>query len=215
MLLRTALYFSASTTEKATGFCPLGAAVVCTLRRQSPLCRPTSMADLELIEYTPMREIIGDGSISWRLDSLGRHIERLPQIFWDDGKPWSEANHWAVTKATGPVGGDIKTVTALMKHLAAYASSLERMELDWRHFPMRKQDRAIVLYRAELIRARDQGSLAPSTATARMAAVIQFYRHARVCSFINRNAPMWKDSQVVVRYFDTAGFERDAFAHFL
>lgn len=41
-----------------------------------------------------------------------------------------------------------------------------------------------------------------------MAAVIQFYRHAQASALVDRGAPMWKDRQVVVRYYDTVGFER-------
>lgn len=166
------------------------------------------MANLEFIKYTPFREVIEDRNVRWVHDKLARPIEKLPQLFWDSGEPWHEASHWALTKATNLTGGDIKTVTSLMKHLAAYASWLESRTLDWRHFPMRKQDRAIVLYRGELIAQRDRGSLAPSTARSRMAAVIQFYRHAQVHGFVNTKSPMWKDRQVVVRYYDTIGFER-------
>lgn len=166
------------------------------------------VANLEFIKYTPFREVIEDRNVSWVHDTLARPIDRLPQIFWDGGEPWHEASHWALTKATSLTGGDIKTVTSLMKHLAAYASWLESRTLDWRHFPMRKQDRAIVLYRGELIAQRDKGSLAPSTARARMAAVIQFYRHTHIYGLVDRRSPMWKDRQVVVRYYDTVGFER-------
>jgi integrase len=95
-----------------------------------------------------------------------------------------------------------------MKHLANYASWLEFKELDWRHFPTRKQDRAPVLYRGDVIKQRDQGSLAPSTARSRMAAVIQFYRHAQIHGFVQRHSPLWKDRQVVIPYFDSVGFGR-------
>lgn len=166
------------------------------------------MANLEFIKYTPVREFIEDRNVSWVPDRLARPIDKLPQIFWDSGEPWHEANHWALTKATSTAGGDIKTVTSLMKHLSAYASWLESVKLDWRHFPMRKQDRAIVLFRGELIAQRGRGSLAPSTTRARMAAVIQFYRHAHTHGLVDRQSPMWKDRQVVVRYYDTVGFER-------
>ncbi len=166
------------------------------------------MANLEFIKYTPYREVIEDRNVRWVHDKLALPIDKLPQIFWDSGEPWHEASHWALTKATSSAGGDIKTVTSLMKHLAAYAAWLESVTLDWRHFPMRKQDRAIVLYRGELIAQRDRGSLAPSTVRARMAAVIQFYRHAHIHSLVDRKSPMWKDRQVVVRYYDTVGFER-------
>lgn len=166
------------------------------------------MASLEVIQYTPFREVIENHSVRWVDDRVARPIDKLPQIFWSSGEPWHEANHWALAKATSTAGGHIKTVTSLMKHLAAYASWLESSELDWRTFPVRKQDRAIVLYRGELIMQRDKGRLAPSTARARMAAVIQFYRHAHVYRLVDRNPAMWKDRRVVVRYHDTAGFER-------
>jgi integrase len=166
------------------------------------------MALLEVINYTPMREVVEDGSVRWVSDRLARPISKLPQIFWNSGEPWHEANHWALTKATSTAGGHIKTVTNLMKHLAAYASWLEFKELDWRQFPTRKQDRAIVLYRGELIAQRNRGSLAPSTVHVRMAAVIQFYRHAHAYGFVQRHSPLWKDRQVVIHYYDTAGFER-------
>lgn len=169
---------------------------------------PSAVANLEYIKYTPVREVIEDRNVSWVHDKLARPIDKLPQIFWDSGEPWHEANHWALTKATSTAGGDIKTVTSLMKHLAAYTSWLESVKLDWRHFPMRKQDRAIVLYRGELIAQRDRGNLAPSTARARMASVIQFYRHSHIYGLVDRQSPMWKDRQVVVRYYDTVGFER-------
>lgn len=166
------------------------------------------MAVLEFIKYTPFREVIEDSSVSWVHDRLAHPIDKLPQIFWDGDEPWHEANHWALTKATSTTGGDIGTVTSLMKHLAAYASWLESQELDWRHFPMRKQDRAVVKYRGHLIAQRDRGSLAPSTARSRMAAVIQFYRHAQVHGLVDRKSPLWRDRQAVVRYYDKVGFER-------
>lgn len=166
------------------------------------------MAHLEVIHYTSLREVVEDGTVRWVPQRPSRSIPNLPQIFWDDGEPWHEANHWALTKATRTAGGHIKTVTSLMKHLAAYASWLEQTELDWRHFPVRKEDRAIVQYRGHLIAQRSRMSLAPSTASARMAATIQFYRHALSNSFVERSSPLWQDRRVVTAYYDAAGFKR-------
>lgn len=167
-----------------------------------------AMANLEYIHYSPMREVFEDGSIRWERDVMSRPIEKLPHIFWNNGEDWTEANHWAKTKANGVLGGHIDTVTILMKHLHAYASWLEVNEVDWRHFPDRFADRVLVRYRKVLIDQRDRGSIAPSTATARMAALIQFYRHAKKNAFVSRNSPLWHDEMVVIRYFDTVGFER-------
>lgn len=111
-------------------------------------------------------------------------------------------------KVTSKHGQDTSTAKPLMKHLAAYASWLESEELDWRHFPIRKSDRAIVKFRGYLIEQRDQGIIAPSTTSARMAAVIRFYRHAWINGFIQRKSPLWKDRQVVIHYHDSVGFER-------
>lgn len=166
------------------------------------------MARLELIRYTPMREVLVGGEVSWARDPLARAAEKLPQIFWKSGEPWSEANHWALEKAMSVRGSDLETVRSLMKHLAAYAWWLEHSEMDWRHFPARSADRSIFRFRGHLIAERSRGRLRPSTATARMRAVIQFYRHAQHHGFVGTGSPMWSDKQVVVRYFDSVGFER-------
>lgn len=166
------------------------------------------MARLELIRYTPMREVLDGAEVAWVRDTLAREINRLPQIFWSGGASWAEANHWALEKATSVRGSDLKTVTSLMKHLAAYASWLERGGTDWRHFPTRSAERCVFRFRGHLIAERGEGHLKPSTATARMRAVIQFYRHAHHHGFVGSRSPMWTDKQVVVRYFDSVGFER-------
>jgi integrase len=166
------------------------------------------MSYLETTQFKPMREIVEGDSIRWEHDRLGRHVPDLPQIFWKNGEPWLEVNHWALMKATSTAGGHIKTVISLMKHLGAYADWLEVEGLDWRHFPERMADRVISRFRGELVAQRDRGVIRPSTATARMRAVIQFYRYAQVYGFVGRQSPLWQDDVVLVRYHDSAGFER-------
>jgi site-specific recombinase XerD len=166
------------------------------------------MAALEFIYFSPMREEIESGAVRWEPDKLSRPIRGLSQIYWANGDGWMEANHWALERATSTAGGKIKTVTSLMKHLSAYADWLESESLDWRHFPDRMADRALVRYRKALIDQRDQGRIRPSTATERMRALIQFYRHAYAHGFVSRHSPMWRDEMAVIRYFDSVGFER-------
>jgi integrase len=138
----------------------------------------------------------------------------LPQIFWGDGQPWSEANLWALEMSRSR-DVKLKTTTSLMEHLHKYANWLEREPIDgqpaptdWRHFPKNKADRVLVRYRGELVDSRDRGELSPSTTTARMRAVIRFYRYCDGHHFISRDAPKWQDKLAVVHYFDTVGFER-------
>lgn len=166
------------------------------------------MAHLERIRHTPMRLVILDGIGHWERDVALRVIDELPQIFWDDGSSWLEANHWALTKATGITGSDPGTVKSLMKHLCDYANWLEFEHADWRHFPVKASAGTLPRYRGELIARRKNGLALPSTTTARMNAVIQFYRHAFAHALVGRRSPLWRDELVVIRYFDDAGFSR-------
>lgn len=165
------------------------------------------MARLEYIDFKPWREVIQDGEVAWERDKLSRPVERLPQIFWSNGNGWAEVNHWALEKALSH-GINLESVKSLMKHLHAYADFLEETELDWRHFPIRLSDRAIVRFRGDLMEQIGSGGLASSTARARMAAVIQFYRHADNHEFITPEAPMWRERSVVIPYYDAVGFKR-------
>ena len=165
------------------------------------------MARLEYIHYKPHCAVVESTEVIWKLDTLVRPVERLPQIFWADGTPWHEANLWALEMARNR-DVKIKTVHSAFEHIHKYANWLEQEEADWRHFPKSKADRVLVRYRGALIDARDHGELSPSSTTARMNAVIRFYRYAAGRHFISRDAPKWQDKAVVVRYFDTVGFER-------
>lgn len=165
------------------------------------------MASLEYINFQPLREAVTADSVQWEPDRLARPLPRLPQLFWDGGDAWTEANLWALERASHPQA-DPETIKSLMKHLHAYAQFLEREQLDWRHFPIRLAERSLVRFRGHLLEQVRQGGLASSTARARMATVIQFYRYAEAHGFVGAESPLWTDRTVVVRYFDAAGFKR-------
>ncbi|WP_439892843.1 tyrosine-type recombinase/integrase (plasmid) [Ralstonia sp. 25C] len=166
------------------------------------------MSNLEYIEFHLAREVVEAGTARWELDALARSISRLPQIFWSTGEGWAEANDWAIERARGIHGAHIKTVTALMKHLYAYSCWLEEEGCDWRHFPANRSGSVLARYRKDLIDLRDSGHLKPSTTSARMGAVIQFYRYAQIRGFVSHESPMWVDRMAAIRYFDSMGFER-------
>lgn len=166
------------------------------------------MARLEYIKYHPWREgIHDDGVMTMVEDPIERGISTLPQIYWSTGEGWDEANHFFLEKAT-TVGINIQTVISLAKHLHAYSRFLEDEQLDWRHFPMRLSNRAIVRFRGHLMEQINRGTLASATARARMAAAIQFYRHAAAHEFVTPERPMWSEKTVVLPYFDAVGFQR-------
>jgi len=167
------------------------------------------MASLEYVDYAPQRAVIGpDGKVNWIPDRASRLVKSLPQIFWEDGTPWMEVNAWAHGRATSGTT-DIKTVRSNQGHLHKYAQWLEDEAVDWRHFPMLERDRVLNRWRKHLIYLRDEfGLLQPSTATHRMNATIQFYRHARVHNLVSRDLPLWHDKQVLHRFTNAQGFER-------
>lgn len=165
------------------------------------------MANLERIHYIPHWPEIKNKIVDWVPQKTLRTIEKLPQIFWVDGLPWSEANLFAL-ELVRDNRVNIKTVISLMEHIHKYANWLEREQIDWRHFPKNKAERVLLRYRGALIEDRDYGVLSPSTTTARMRAVIRFYRFASGHNLISRDALKWQDKQVVLRFIDNAGFER-------
>lgn len=165
------------------------------------------MATLEYIHYIPHRPEIDACEVKWLADTAVRSVDRLPQVFWKSGKSWREVNLWALEMARNR---DVKlrTVVSKMEHLHKYADWLEQTQNAWRHFPQTKAERVLVRYRGHLTNQRDSDVLKPSTTTTRMNAVICFYRFAADKNFVSHEAPKWQDRQVVLPYFDTAGFQR-------
>ncbi len=164
------------------------------------------MATLELIQFQPHQAEVLEGespdSVAWRASRAARI---LPTIVWADGESWGQANLWAHHLAAQL---DPKTVLASMKHLTSYAQWLEAEKTDWWHFPDKKADRCVFRFKKALIAARDAREIAPSTASARMAAVVRFYRWAHSAELISPVGTMWDDRQVAVKTVSTFGLER-------
>ncbi len=164
------------------------------------------MANLELIRFHPHKAVVPEvespEAVEWR---VGRSAGELPMIVWAHGESWGQANLWAHHLAEQC---DPKTVLTSIKHLAGYAQWLEAEAMDWWHFPEKKADRCLFKFRKALTDARDAHEIAPSTASARMAAVLRFYRWAHAAELITPGGPMWEDRQVAVRTVNTFGLER-------
>ena len=58
------------------------------------------MATVEHIHFSPHDLFVKDRLITYSLNSSRVVIEGLPQIFWEDGLPWREANLWAMERVT-------------------------------------------------------------------------------------------------------------------
>lgn len=165
------------------------------------------LATLEHIHFTPHDLDVRDRVISYSLNASRSAISEVPQIFWEDGTPWREANLWAMERVTC---GDalLKTVGSNMNGLLNFAKFLENRTLQWFEFPSRKADRCLVQYRGALIKLRDAGQVSPATASEYMRNCIMFYRWVRAKGLLSPLLPLWRDKTFLVKYFDQVGFER-------
>lgn len=165
------------------------------------------MARLEYIHHESTDASLNErGELTWA-KSTRKPIERLPQIFWEDGRGWDEVNLWALDSAEShQLHPD--TTKRTMKHLSRYAAFLEQHSLDWRSFPVRKEDQVLRRFRKHLIDEVKRGMLAGSTASNRMNAVVRFYRFADAHDLVGAHQSMWVDRVAIIPYFDTAGFKR-------
>ncbi|MEO9656259.1 tyrosine-type recombinase/integrase [Marinomonas sp.] len=166
------------------------------------------MARLELINVQSMKPVLSRNNrkIIWQ-ETNDYQLSRVPQIFFSDGEPWSSANRYAIDQLNSGLKKNYKTVSSFMSHLKAYASWLELEGVDWRYFPKKKKDRCLVRYRGFLVRQRDQGEIAPSTATARMSSIVRFYHWAKLNGFIEKKE-LWENKVNIVKFFTKEGLER-------
>nr|WP_302685086.1 hypothetical protein [Pseudomonas syringae] len=128
-------------------------------------------------------------------------------IFWADGSPWREANIWLCQQAFNQAL-DIKTVHSKASSLLTYARWLEDTEFSWFSFPERRDERCLDRYRGALILMRNEGTVAPSTASAKMRVVVQFYNWLLTSKLITPERDLWTTRSVGVSYFNRQGFER-------
>lgn len=165
------------------------------------------MATVEHIYFSPHDLAVNDRLVTYSPNGSRIVIEGLPQIFWEDGMPWREANLWAMERVTN---GEaiLKTVSSNINGLLNYAKFLEGRRLQWFEFPSRKADRCLVQYRGALIKARDAGHIRPATASEYMRNCISFYRWVRRRGLLSPTLLLWKDKRFLIRYFDQVGFER-------
>lgn len=163
------------------------------------------MASLETVNYVSRHPEVDTDRIKWVLSTSDSALA-LPQICWKDGSTWGEANLWALTQSTSQKK-DLKTVTRSMAHLTAYAKWLEAEAIDWWHFPAKESERCLSLFRGALVLARDNGKLAPSTTSQRMATVVRFYRWLQSTRLLSTDWPMWQERQVGIKLKDAFGFE--------
>jgi integrase len=162
------------------------------------------MATLETISLRQYEAKSGKPASAWIELETG-HLTGMPQICWANGMPWREANLWLFIRCEEKHSS---TAMSDATALHAFARWLEETKTDWLHFPLVKRDRCLNRFRSALIHARDEQTLAPSTATSRMRVVVRFYRWLSEQRLGPDIPTMWEDSSVAIRTHDFAGFHR-------
>jgi integrase len=165
------------------------------------------MARLLGISFQPHDDVCEGGAIRWEPNRSRLKVSTLPQIVWDDGTPFREANLWALHRAAlGLVSP--KTVKSNLSKLLSYANFLEEEQIDFWHFPTRRAEQCLIRYRGHLTDRRNNGEISPSGASHRMRVVVQFYRFLRAEGLIDPALVMWKERRFTISTFDRVGFER-------
>lgn len=165
------------------------------------------MARLITIQYQRHEDALEDGVLKRIPRVAPDQLMPIPQIVWNDGSPFREANVWALSRASEQLT-NIQTVASNMSKLLSYANFLEENDIDMWEFPSVREDQALIQYRGHLINSRNEGLLSPSGATQRMRVVIQFYRFLYSEGLIDPSRVLWRDRRFAFSAFDQHGFER-------
>jgi len=162
------------------------------------------MVGIESIHLTAFVCQAIDGHIEWhRSSATGRPhaLMRGPSSL-----PVDAANLFLFDRAQAGVRP--ATVFSLADSLLPYLRWLESNSVDWRDFPVRRRDRCVFRYKANLIDQRDSGVIASSTASARMRVVIAFYRWLISEKLLRLNNGPWEERRVSIGVPDLAGLTR-------
>ena len=167
------------------------------------------MATLEIINFQPMVFEPGNANSKYNFNWTPTNSPKtpFPQVFFADGEPWYEVNRYAFYRYYEQKK-DIKTVLREMSHLARYADWLEKIGLHWKHFPKKKSDRCLYIFRGYLLGLRDKGLMAPSTVSQCMNSAIAFYRWASAIKYIEEGSNLFDDKTKNITLFDRVGFSR-------
>jgi integrase len=129
---------------------------------------------------------------------------------WSSGALWGEANLWFLARSRLLLSGQLKvdTIGTNGKDLLAYADWLELSGMHWWQCHPRDDQRPLNLYRGHLVSSYEQGVIAPTLASRRMATLKTFYRWLLVEEILSPGYPLWSERNVRVTYEDAFGFRR-------
>lgn len=136
--------------------------------------------------------------------------DRVPQLLWKGGEFWDEANLWLLTRSRLLTSGQLKedTLSTNGKDLLAYSNWLELVGMNWWECHPSDEQRPLNLYRGHLVRSHQQGIIAPTLASRRMATLKSFYRWLLSEEILSPGFALWSERNVRIAYEDAFGFRR-------
>ena len=104
------------------------------------------------------------------------YLPNFPVLIQSDGEPWAIGNLYLITKLHKEASYESKTFRGIADHLLDYLRFVDEEKLDYLFFPKNDRLKVTFRYRQRLIEFVNNGQLSASTASARINAVVNFYR---------------------------------------
>lgn len=138
------------------------------------------------------------------------NLKGAPVIYGEDEMMWEEAAAYLASRLRLVWSRelDIRTVESDAKHLRAYLEYCESHSLCAMEFGARRQDKPTYGFRGFVIDQKRRRVIAPSTASARMNAVKQFFAWALKCGILPASAQPYIETSMHTQIQDRAGFSR-------
>lgn len=173
------------------------------------------MARITFAKFTAHDVFVSDSGVAIerrppRAGVLRRPVLEVPVLWWSNGQLWDCANLYISHRIDSVVGDELDFVTVKREadHLRAFAAFLEERGLQWHAFGADKDQKPTYAFRGHLLRKRRERKLAPSTATARMGAVIRFYRWVLSQGLITQGVAPFEQREHLIHVTDQVGFSR-------
>ena len=127
----------------------------------------------------------------------------FPVIIQGNGEPWDIGNLYLVHKLQTEVNYESRTYRGVADHLLDYLRFIEDEGLDIFYFPLNDRLKVTYRYRQRLIDQAVLGQIGSGTGTARINAVVRFYREIMRCKLVDESFLGVEPFKDVYKYIST------------
>jgi hypothetical protein len=144
-----------------------------------------------------------DGKPRW----VKHQANLLPVVLDRLGVPWAEANVYLLSRLELALNPSMATLSSIADGLVAYRQFLDEQDLDWTVFPQQRLSRPTYRFHGRLRFAIAAEELSANTAKRHMAAVVGFYRWARLEQLLSLKHEPWRESERFITLRDQHGMD--------